>query len=91
MTVRLCSVSRTRGLVISSLSMCLVFTNVVPFLLAGALEASVIVLSWGIKRMRVLPKVAELGGRAGAPLSISDSGAMLAGTAVCSRLAEWRD
>ena len=37
--------------------------------------------------MRVVPKVGELGGRTGAPLSVSDSGALLLGTAVCSRLA----
>lgn len=85
------ALSPAHGLVISILSMCLVFTNIVPFLLAGALETSVIVLSWGIKRMRVLPKVAKLGGRAGAPVRISDSGAVLAATAVCSRLAEQGD
>lgn len=56
-----------------------------PFLLS--LEGSVILLLWGMDRMRVMPKVGELGGRTGTPLRISDSAALLPGTAVCSWLA----
>lgn len=49
--------------------MCLVFTNIIPVLVAGNLEGSVIVFVMGnqvFEKPRVLPKVSDLGDRVGA-------------------------
>lgn len=50
--------------------MCLVFTYIIPFFLAGTLVGSVIVFLMGnhaFRRLRVFPKVSELEGRVGSP------------------------
>lgn len=73
--------------------MCLVFTNVIPVLVAGDLEGSVIVFVMGnqvFEKPRVLPKVSDLGDRVGAQPHPSPAGCLILGQCLwalpCSRL-----